>query len=157
MKQHDELTISYKGKRKHIHLTIEEFPMNHELIMQIKDTSYQPEWKQAYLEAVYEEQLNNRRESRSDRHTSLDSFEYESVEVFGVQDSIDEALIEEELLKQIEAVLTERQWYLVKRCLLEGDSYSEVAREEGKDESAIRHAINRAKTKLKKLFHEPSE
>ena len=46
--------------------------------------------------------------------------------------------------------LNGRQKYLIQKCVLEGYSYSEIAREEGKDESAIRKAVKRALEKIKK-------
>lgn len=48
--------------------------------------------------------------------------------------------------------LTERQQYLIRKTCLEGWKYTELAALEGVDESAIRHAVNRAKDKLKKYL-----
>jgi RNA polymerase sigma-70 factor (ECF subfamily) len=48
--------------------------------------------------------------------------------------------------------LTERQQYLIQKCCIEGWSYTDLAKLEGKSESAIRHAVNRAKIKLKKFL-----
>ncbi|WP_414716665.1 sigma factor-like helix-turn-helix DNA-binding protein [Syntrophomonas wolfei] len=48
--------------------------------------------------------------------------------------------------------LTERQQYLIRQTCLEGWKYTELAALEGVDESAIRHAVNRAKNKLKKYL-----
>lgn len=153
MKQYNPLTVKYVGKRgKEIDLYIEEFPDDDELIIAITDAAYKEEWKSAFLDSYYEESRNDQKESRRDRHTQLSTFNYESAEYFGVEDNIFEDLATEELYKELSSFLTKRQLYLVWRCLVDGDSYSEVAREEGKDESSIRQAVNRAKKKLKKHF-----
>lgn len=51
---------------------------------------------------------------------------------------------------QLLSCLSERQQYLIRKCFLEGWSYTDLAALEGKDESAIRHAVNRAIARLRK-------
>lgn len=155
MKQYKPLKVKYIGKSgKEIELMIEDFPDDQELIIAMTDSTYQAEWKTELLDSYYEENLNNRRESRSDRHSQLSTFKYESAEIFGVEDDIEEKLLVQEWMDDLAQVLSERQRYLIQRCILDGEGYSSIAREEGKDESAIRKAVNRAKTKLKKYFQD---
>ena len=54
---------------------------------------------------------------------------------FSDKDAVNRALVH----------LTERQQYLIRKIVLEGWKYTEIAAVEGKDPSAIRHATNRAK------------
>jgi len=51
---------------------------------------------------------------------------------------------------QLLSCLSERQQYLIRKCFLEGWSYTDLAALEGKDESSIRHAVNRAIARLRK-------
>ena len=50
------------------------------------------------------------------------------------------------------ACLSERQQYLIRKCFMEGWSYTDLAALEGKDESAVRHAVDRAKKKLREVL-----
>ena len=59
------------------------------------------------------------------------------------------------LLCEVERLLSclnDRQRELVRRCVIEGWSYTEIAAKEGRDESAVRHAVKRALKKMKKTF-----
>jgi len=103
-----------------------------------------------YLSSVEEEKRNERRETR--RHTSLESFTYEDKRFFDDGTDLLADLIASETVSRAISHLTERQQYLVRKCFLEGWSYTDLAAIEGVDESAIRHAVNRAKNKLKKYL-----
>jgi len=103
-----------------------------------------------YLSSVEEEKKNERRETR--RHTSLESFTYEDKRFFDDGTDLLADIIASETVSRAMTYLTERQQYLIRRCFLEGWSYTELAALEGKDESAIRHAVNRAKDKLRKFL-----
>lgn len=103
-----------------------------------------------YLSSVEEEKCNERRETR--RHTSLESFTYEDKRFFDDGTDLLADLIASETVSRAISHLTERQQYLVRKCFLEGWSYTDLAAIEGVDESAIRHAVNRAKNKLKKYL-----
>lgn len=100
-----------------------------------------------YLESIEAEKRNERRETR--RHTSLDLFTYEKREYFDDGTDLLAHFITSETVNHAMSQLTERQQYLIRMCFLEGWSYTALAALEGKDESAIRHAVNRAKAKLK--------
>lgn len=103
-----------------------------------------------YLSSVEEEKKNERRETR--RHTSLESFTYEDKRFFDDGTDLLADLIASETVSRAMSHLTERQQYLIHKTCLEGWKYTELAALEGVDESAIRHAVNRAKNKLKKML-----
>lgn len=153
MKQYRPLTVKYVGKRgREINLTIDEFPDDQELIIAVSNPDYKSEWKTKLLDSYYEESLNDQRESRRDRHSQLSTFEYESAELFGVNEDIEGELVTKEWFEEIGQLLSARQKYLIRRCVIDGETYSSLAREEGKDESAIRKAVDRAKKKIKKYL-----
>lgn len=103
-----------------------------------------------YLSSVEAEKKNERRETR--RHTSLESFTYEDKRFFDDGTDLLADLIASETVSRAMSHLTERQQYLIRKTCLEGWKYTELAALEGVDESAIRHAVNRAKDKLKKYL-----
>lgn len=86
------------------------------------------------------------------RHTSLSSFTYEDRKYFDAGTDLLADLIDSETVGHVMSLLTDRQQYLIRKCCLEGWSYTEIADLEGVDESAIRHAVNRAKSRLKKVL-----
>ena len=103
-----------------------------------------------YLSSIEAEMKNERRETR--RHTSLESFSYEDKRFFDDGTDLLANLIASEAVSRAMSHLTERQQYLIRKTCLEGWKYTELAALEGVDESAIRHAVNRAKAKLKKML-----
>lgn len=105
-----------------------------------------------YLESVAAEKKNDRRNTRPDRHTSLDAFTYEDARFFGDGSDLLADLIQSETIGSVMACLNERQQYLINKAVLEGWSYIDLAALEGKDESAIRHGVGRAKKKLMKML-----
>lgn len=106
----------------------------------------------AYQKSIEAEKKNNRKNSRPDRHTQLSTFEYEDARYFSDSTDLLADLIESEAISHAMSYLTERQQYLIQKCCIEGWSFSALAALEGKDESAIRHAVNRAKKKLRKIL-----
>ena len=105
-----------------------------------------------YQESIEAEIKNDRRNARPDRHTLLSTFDFEDARYFSDGSDILADLIDSEVISLVLSGLTERQQYLIRMCFLEGWSYTDLAALEGKDESAIRHAVDRAKKKLKKLL-----
>lgn len=105
-----------------------------------------------YLESIEAEKKNDRKNSRPDRHTQLSTFEYEDIRYFSDGTDLLADLIESEVISHAMSFLNERQQYLICKCLLEGWSYTDLAALECKDESAVRHAVDRAKKKLKKFW-----
>lgn len=105
-----------------------------------------------YLESIEAEKSNDRKNARPDRHTLLSTFDFEDARYFSDGSDLLADLIDSEVISQVLSGLNERQQYLIRMCFLEGWSYTDLATLEGKDESAIRHAVDRAKKKLKKLL-----
>ena len=105
-----------------------------------------------YLESIDAEKKNNRRNSRPDRHSQLTTFIYEDARFFSDGTDLLADLIDSEAVGHVMLLLTDRQQYLIRKCFIEGWSYSDLAALEGVDESAIRHAVNRAKNRLKKVI-----
>lgn len=105
-----------------------------------------------YLESVEAEKSNNRRNSRPDRHTQLSTFTYEDVRFFSDGRDLLADIMSSETVSHAMSYLTERQQYLIRKIYIEGWSYTDLAVLEGVDESAIRHAVNRAKNRLKKVL-----
>ena len=105
-----------------------------------------------YLESTEAEKKNDRKNSRADRHSQLSAFKYEDIRFFSDGTDLLADLIESEVISHIMSCLNERQQYLIRKCLLEGWTYTDLAAAEGKDESAIRHAVDRAKKKIRKFL-----
>lgn len=105
-----------------------------------------------YLDSVAAEKKNTRAETRSDRHTSLESFVYEDARFFDAGADLLADLIDSEAVSHAMSQLDDRQQYLIRKVYLEGWKFTEIAAIEGVDESAIRHAVNRAKNRLKKVL-----
>lgn len=106
-----------------------------------------------YLESIEAEKSNDRKNSRPERHTLLSTFDYEDARYFSDGSDLLADLIDSDVISHALSCLNDRQQYLIRKCFLEGWSYSDLARLEGKDESAIRHTVDRAKKKLKKFLN----
>ena len=101
-----------------------------------------------YLTSIEEEKRNERRETR--RHTPLSQFQYEDKDYFDSGIDLLKNIIESDTFTQMFAALSERQRYLINKVVIEGWSYTELAAREGKHESTIRKATEKAKNKLMK-------
>ncbi len=95
---------------------------------------------------------NERRNTRPDRHTSLETFVYEDRRFFASPSDPMREAVESSEVDRLLSCLSDRQKDLVRRCVIEGWTYTEIAAQEGKDESAVRHAVKRALKKIKKTF-----
>ena len=107
---------------------------------------------QFYLSSVEETKKSDRRNTRPDRHTSLETFVYEDQRFFASPSDPMREAVEDCEVDRLLSCLSSRQRELVRRCVIDGWSYTEIAAQEGKDESAIRHAVKRALKKMKKSF-----
>ena len=107
---------------------------------------------QFYLSSVEETKTSDRRNTRPDRHTSLETFVYEDQRFFASPSDPMREAVEVCEVDRLLSGLSSRQRELVRRCVIEGWSYTEIAAQEGKDESTIRHAVKRALKKMKKTF-----
>ncbi len=144
------LVIKYQGKRREINLVIEDCPDDIEIRTKLKDPDYVADWKTAYLESHYEERLNNKSESREDRHTSLESFTYEDKKYFSNESDPHKSLEEKESIKALLSACNENQQEILNLHYIEGYSKTEIAKMRNVDESAIRRTINRAIKTIKR-------
>ena len=60
--------------------------------------------------------------------------------------------VEDSEVERLLSCLDARQRELVQKCVIEGWTYAEIASREGKDESAVCHAVKRALKKIKKIL-----
>ena len=107
-------------------------------------------WGDIVVELNRLEYNTNHTETR--RHNSLSMFTFEDRKYFDDGTDLLADIISSETVSRAMSHLTERQQYLIQKVCLEGWSYTDLAALEGVDESAIRHAVNRAKDRLKKVL-----
>ena len=93
---------------------------------------------------------NERRETR--RHTSLSTFTYEDKDYFDSGIDVPRDFILSESISLALSTLSERQQHLIKKVFVEGCRYVDIAAAEGRDESTIRKATQKAVVKFKKSF-----
>lgn len=94
----------------------------------------------------------NHKETR--RHCSLDAFNLDDA-LFPSDDNVEaEAAAKDEKRRLYAAIakLSPRQQYLIRQVYFEGRKYTDIAREEGVDRTAISHATDRALKRLKKFL-----
>ena len=153
-KQTNSLTIKYQGKKKEINLTLPELPDDADLIIKVQDSNYQSEWKTELLASYYEESLNDQRESRKDRHIQLSTFIYEDHRYFSMNADMLSDYESAEFIDELLSNLNEKQKYRVVQSIIEQRSYTDIAEEEGVDESAVRRSVNGALKKLRKILED---
>ncbi|ETJ97874.1 RNA polymerase sigma factor [Propionimicrobium sp. BV2F7] len=93
----------------------------------------------------------DRANSRRDRHSSLSEFPWAGPRFTSPVDIEAEYILKEQVSEALDR-LSERQRFLLCAVELDGYSFAELARAEGKDESAIRHAYNRAIKRARKIL-----
>lgn len=109
-------------------------------------------WADVLCEMDRQEHNNERCETR--RHSSIQEMDPEGVVIpsdANVEQDVLSALESEALRKAI-SLLTPRQQYLVMQYFFCDRTYGDLAEEEGVDESAVRHAVQRALEKMKKIM-----
>lgn len=110
------------------------------------------EWGELIIDLDRQEYNNDHAETR--RHCSLEDYNRDGQLIPSDVDVERDAIsaCEYTRLHQAFRELNPRQRSLIQKVFFDGMSYAEIARIEGVDESAIRHAINRALKKLKKFL-----
>ena len=94
----------------------------------------------------------NHKETR--RHCSLDAFNLDDA-LFPSDDDVEAEVTTKDENRRLYAAITQlspRQQYLIRQVYFEGRKYTDIAREEGVDRTAISHATDRALKKLKKIL-----
>ena len=99
-----------------------------------------------YLASYEDEKSNDRAETR--RHNQLSQFVYEDARYFDSGINIGRSVAEADAVNRVMDKLSERQRYLLNKVYGEGWRYTEIAAQEGKDESTIRKASDKAKQKF---------
>ena len=142
--------VEYQGKRKAIKLVIEDCPDNLEIRTQLEDPDFEVDWKSAYLDSHYEEELNNQREAKEERHTSLESFTHEDERYFASECTPDEIVEKQESIAHLLSYCNANQQDILTLHFVEGYSKVEIAEMRRVDESAIRKTITRALETIKR-------
>ena len=106
---------------------------------------------QALLEHDARWKKTNRADTRRDRHSSPSEFPKQGMH-FAADIDIERDFINKQAVATAFASLSERQRFLIEAVVLDGYSFAEMARAEHKDESAIRHAYNRAIRRARKIL-----
>ena len=110
------------------------------------------DWGTILVDLDRQEYNNNHKETR--RHCSLDAFNLDDA-LFPSDVDVLRDILKAENDKRLHnaiAKLEPRQQKLIRQVFFEGRGYTDIARAEGLDESAVRHATTRALKKLKKLL-----
>ncbi len=110
------------------------------------------EWMTVIEELDREEYNIDRKETR--RHCSLEAYNLYDALLPSDSDVLAEVL-DNEKRQQVETAISKlnpRQQMLIRQVFFEGRGYTSIARNEGLDESAVRHAVERALKKLKKIL-----
>ena len=94
----------------------------------------------------------NHKETR--RHCSLDAFNLDDA-LFPSDDNVEAEVTTKDEYRRLHKAIAQhspRQQYLIQQVFNEGRKYTDIAREEGVDCTAISHATDRAIKKLKKII-----
>ena len=95
---------------------------------------------------------NNHKETR--RHCSLDAFNLDDA-LFPADDDVEAEVATKDEYRRLYAAIAQlspRRQYLIRQVYFEGKRYTDIAREEGVDRTAISHATDRAIKNLKKIL-----
>jgi len=87
-----------------------------------------------YQESYRQERSNDRKNTRRERHTSLDTFEYEDARYFSAKDDPYEEIYQKEFQAFVLSKLTPDQVRRVRKVIFEGWTYVDLANDEGVDE-----------------------
>ena len=110
------------------------------------------EWVRVLQDLDREEYNNNQKETR--RHCSLEVFDPDELPVpsaESVEDSVLSAMDVDRIRSGLR-LLPPRERYLIEQVFLAKRSFADIAREESKNESTIRHAVAIASRRLKMFF-----
>lgn len=163
----DHWQIYLPSNRGYAWVELIDLPDDPELRDQILDPDFLPEWKIAYLEALYRE-FRDRENARKRGDISSSDFEYESEALCPVATgtrppSPEESLEIRETLAEILLPLTPTQrHYVIVTADGGSDRFMRVAREENPDATPaelrkianrIRSVVNRALKQISKNYH----
>ncbi len=126
--------------------------IKYEFVNETVEIEVSDEWGSILIDLDRQEYNDNHRETR--RHCSLEALNLDDAYLPSDVDVLGEivAAYDRKQLYSAIAQLEPRQQKLIRQVYFEGRGYTELAREEGCDESAIRHAVARAVKKIKKFL-----
>ena len=110
------------------------------------------DWGEILIDLDRQEYNINHKETR--RHCSLDAFNLDDT-LFPADDDVEAEVATKDEYRRLYAAIAQlspRQQYLIQQVFIEGRKYTDIAREEGVDRTAISHATDRALKKLKKFL-----
>ena len=110
------------------------------------------DWGNILIDLDREEYNVNHKETR--RHCSLDAFNLDDT-LFPSDDDVETEVATKDEYRRLYAAIAQlspRQQYLIQQVFIEGRKYTDIAREEGVDRTAISHATDRAIKNLKKIL-----
>ena len=110
------------------------------------------EWGNILIDLDRQEYNINHKETR--RHCSLDAFNLDDT-LFPSDDDVETEVATKDEYRRLYAAIAQlspRQQYLIQQVFIEGRKYTDIAREEGVDRTAISHATDRAIKNLKKIL-----
>lgn len=110
------------------------------------------DWGNLVIDLDRQEYNINHKETR--RHCSLDSFNLDDA-LFPSDDDVETEVATKDEYRRLYAAIAQlspRQQYLIRQVYFEGKRYTDIAREEGVDRTAISHATDRAIKNLKKIL-----
>lgn len=120
---------------------------------EVSEIEVSEELGRAIEEMTHQAALRDRTETR--RHVSLDKLLSLGVQIaertLSVEELVEQALDHAALLRAMEQ-LEPKQKELLSKVYFERRSYASIARQEGVDESAIRHRLTRILKKLGKML-----
>lgn len=110
------------------------------------------DWGNLVVDLDRQEYNINHKETR--RHCSLDAFNLDDA-LFPSDDDVEAEVTTKDENRRLYAAIAQlspRQQYLIRQVYFEGRKYTDIAREEGVDRTAISHATDRAIKNLKKIL-----
>lgn len=134
--------------------------IKYEFVTEAVEIEVTDDWGSILVDLDRQEYNINHKETR--RHCSLDAFNLDNALFPSDVDVVQDILKAEDDERLYSAItkLEPRQQKLIQQVFFEERGYADIARSEGLDESAIRHATTRALKKLKNFknfLEKPSE
>lgn len=175
-KQRRGLTVLYTGPRGGLwELTIEGFEGNLQIRQQLQDSDYEAEWKSAYLDSLYDEQIRQPNEAKHHRYNlnneALNKYVYsdsyglaQHVRNFndgirrplsGTSPAFELQLESQDLIVELLQLANDTQRERISLFYLFGYSYTEIAEIQDVSPTAVRNSINRGLEAIRKNFRSP--
>lgn len=126
--------------------------IKYEFVNETVEVEVDEEWATVIADLDRKDYNTDHKETR--RHCSLEAYNLDDA-LLPSDEDIEQDFIRLEDKKMLHAALAEllpRQQRLIWQVFFENRTYADIAREDGVDSSAIRHAVERALKKIKKYL-----